>query len=64
MWVWKIIHAHFWLIAGTPLELIILNYSSNTYSGESNYLSIVKSNKIGKSAAESPEMEKSSTTIL
>lgn len=44
----------FWLIAGNSLELIILNYNSDIYNGESNYLSIVKSNKIGQSAAKFP----------
>lgn len=50
-------------MTGNSLEPIILNYSSNTYNGENNYLSIVKNNRIGQSAAKLLILEEGSQTI-
>jgi len=41
------------LIAGNPLELYVLTDSGNTYRGRANHSDIVKSIKIGQSAAKS-----------
>ena len=47
------------LIAGNPLELYVLTDSGNMYRGQANHSDIVKSIKIGQSAAKPlPELDR------